>query len=62
MTKQQFIDEYYIEIHKKYYSYYDIVEKGFAYQDASCYTLIEVTNEYNKFLKNKKEWLKNYKW
>lgn len=62
MNLDEFINEYFIEMSKNYYSKYDIAEKGFAYQDASYYSLKEVKNEYDKFLKNKEEWLKEYQW
>lgn len=62
MKKQEFIKKYFIERANNYYSRYDVVEKGFAYQDAGCYSLEEVNKEYKKFLENEEEWIREHQW
>jgi hypothetical protein len=62
MKKQEFIRKYFIEMANNYYSRYDIVEKGFAYQDAGYYSLEKIDEEYEKFLKDEEEWIRGYQW
>lgn len=62
MTLEQFIREYYIEMHGNYYSRYTIAERGLAYQDASPLKLRGVKKDYEKFKSSYEEWLKEYKW
>ena len=54
MKLAEFIKEYFISFHNNtFFSRYNIVEKkGFAYQDASSYTLKDINKEYVKFKKD----------
>ena len=62
MTLEEFKKKYFMERHPVYYSRYDIVEKGFAFQDATPFSNSQIKKEYENFLTDKKNWLKKYKW
>lgn len=63
MKLAEFIKEYFISYHNNsFYSRYDIVEKGFSYPDAACYTLKEVKKEFVAFKKDPDSWLKEWFW
>jgi hypothetical protein len=57
-----FIDMFYIKRGNSYFSKYDLVEIGFAINDAKYLSSEELHDSYNLFLSNRNEWLDKYAW
>jgi hypothetical protein len=62
LSLNQFIDEFYTNQGRDFYSLYDLSEIGFAISDCSYNTMEDLHESYDLFINNRNKWLDEYAW